>query len=295
MKKTPRDINHPPSIQEKSKKPLIFENLKKNLKISFCKFIYNIFLLTYFDLRSYYIFLPNRIFLSASDDGVRLAFIGEILRWTELSVSSFAQNGEFFNQFLSGGITFGLTFCFDIGFATLQAAVDQQANILSGGFGFVPIASAGGFVSVVGIENRLFELLAFCVAGGRRIFADFLQAREFGFDISIADDIFSGVQNGFGFDLLFGIRGIVASANASLDGSDFSAILIPFFRMQSRYDRARARIAFGQRFAEFFSFRQHLREPIAIFLLHDASSGASVANAGQMGLRVVGHGESRTG
>jgi len=204
-------------------------------------------------------------------------------------VGGLAQNGDFFDQFFGRGVTIGSAFRFDIILAALQSAVDQQANILSGGLRAFPIACSGLFVLIVGIDDRLFERIAFGVTCRAWDLADFLQAREFGFDFSVAYDIVRRGQNGFGFLFLFGISGVSASSDASTDIADFRAVLIPFFRVQRRDDRAS--ITFGQIFAEFASFGQHGGEPFSVFILHHASAGARVANARQMFVR---HGVRRT-
>jgi len=230
--------------------------------------------------------------LGALDDGIGLTFVGEVRGRAELSVGGLAQNGEFLDQFLGRGITVSAAFGFNVGLAALQAAVDQQANILAGVLGTVPIAGASLFVLVVGFQDGSFVLVALFVASRGWHFADFLQAWELGLDFSVANDVLAGVQNGFSLGLLVRISRLIAVANAGLDGFDFRAILIPFLRVQSRHNGCVA--AFGQFLSEFTSLGQHLREPIAVLVLHHASARAAVADALNVPLETVfGHSRSR--
>jgi len=186
-----------------------------------------------------------------------------------------------------------LAFLFDVVLAALQAAVDQQADILAGGLGLFPVALTSGFVLVVGVHDGGFVLGALIVTRRRWHFCDFLQAREFALDISIANDVLGGGQNGIGLGLFLGVGWVVAVTDASFDGIDFGAILIPFFRMQSGHDWIT--VAFGQLFAEFASFGQHLREPFAVFVLHHAPTRATVPHGRDVSFETVfRHGESRT-
>lgn len=231
--------------------------------------------------------------LGALDDGVRFAFVGEILARTELSVSGLSQDGQFLDQLLGGVVTIGLAFAFDVGLAALQAAIDQQADVLAGVLGAVPVALTGLLVLIVGVQDGLLELCALFVASRRGHLGDFLQAREFGLDIGIADDILGGVQDSLGLGLLLGVSGIVASADAGLDGFNFLAIRVPFLRVQGGHDRLRATVTFGQLFAEFASLGQHLSEPFAVFVLHNATTRATIANGAH--IRHIGHSQGRTG
>jgi len=229
--------------------------------------------------------------LGALDDGLRLALVREVLARAELSVSGLSQDGQFLDQLLGGGVTFGLAFALDVGLAALQTAVDQQADILAGGLGAFPIALTSLLVVVVGIEDGLFELCALLVASRRGHLGDFLQAREFALDISIADDILGGGQDGFGLGLLVGIGRIVASADARLDRFDLSAIGVPFLGVQSGHGGLS--ITFGQLLAEFASLGQHLREPFAIFVLHNTTTRTRVADGRHIGR--IRHRHGRTG
>jgi hypothetical protein len=231
--------------------------------------------------------------LGSGDDGVRFAFVGEVLARAELSVSGLSQDGQFLDQFLGRVVTVGLAFAFDIGLAALQTAIDQQADVLAGVLGTIPVALTGLFVLIVGVQDGLLELLALLVARRRRDLGNFLQAREFALDISIADDILGGVQDGLGLGLLLGIGGIVASGDAGLDGIDFRAISVPFLRVQGGDDGLIAGVTFGQLFTEFASLGQHLSEPFAIFVLHDTTTRATIADVGHIGH--IGHGQGRTG
>lgn len=230
--------------------------------------------------------------LGAFDDLFWLAFFGEVGGRAELSVGGLAQNGEFLDQLLGGGESFSLAFLFDVGLAALQAAVDQQADILAGVLGTVPVAGTSLFVLVVGIENGGLEGGALFVASGRWHFGDFLQAGEFGLDVIVADDVSSSGQNGFGLGLLVGISSVVAGADAGANRPNFCAILFPFLRVQSRHYGVG--VAFGQLLAEFASLGQHLGEPFAVFVLHHASARATVADALDVPLEaVIGHSPSR--
>lgn len=239
---------------------------------------------------SFYVSWMDR--LGALDNGVGLTFVGEVLGRAELSVGGLAQNGEFLDQFLGSGITVSAAFGFNVGLAALQAAVDQQADILAGVLGAVPVAGASLFVLVVGFHDGSLVLVALIVASLGWHFGDFLQAWELALDFSVANDVLAGVQNGFSLGLLLRISRIIAVANAGLDGFDFRAILIPFLRVQSGHHGLG--IAFGQLFAEFTSLGQHLREPFAVLVLHHASARAAVADALNVSLETVfGHGRSR--
>jgi len=229
--------------------------------------------------------------LGALNDGFGLALVGEVLARTELSVSGLTQDGQFLDQLLGGVVAVGLAFALDVALAALQTAVDQQADVLAGVLGAFPIALTSLLVVVVGVEDGLLELLALLVARRRRHFGHFLQAREFALDISIADDVLSGGQDGLGLGLLVGVGRIVASADARLDLIDFSAIGVPFLGAQSGHYGLR--IAFGQLFAEFAGLGQHLREPFAIFVLHNTTTRTTVADGRH--IRRVRHGHGRTG
>lgn len=208
-------------------------------------------------------------------------------------MSGLTQNSEFLDQLLGGVETILLAFGYDVVLAALQAAVDQQADVLAGGLGTFPVALTSLLVLVVGIQDWLLVLLAFSVAGWRWHSGNFLQAWEFGLDFSIADDVRSGVQDGFGLGLLFGISWIIALTNASADVADFSAVFVPFLWVQSWDDWLR--ITFGQLLTEFTSLGQRLGEPFAVFVLHNASTRAAVTNVLDVPLETVfRHGESRT-
>lgn len=239
-------------------------------------------------------YVRTRIFvrLGAFDDLFGFTFFGEVSGRAELSVGGLAQNGEFLDQFLGGGVTVGSAFRFNVVLAALQAAVDQQANILAGGLGAFPVAGTSLFVLVVGVEDGSLVLSALLVASRRWHFGNFLQAGELGLDFSVANDVLAGIQNGFSLGLLVSISRIVAIANASFDGTDFRAILIPFLRVQSGHHGLA--VAFGQLLAEFTSLGQRLREPFAVLVLHHASARAAVFDALNVPLEtVLGHGPSR--
>jgi len=242
--------------------------------------------------------------LGAFHDLVRLAFVGEVLSWAELRMGGLGQGGHFLGQVLGGGVTFGLALAFNIGLAALQAAIDQQANVLASGLSVFPVgrgratSSCGaGLVVVVCFQNGSFELFALSVAGFRWCFGHFLQAGDFSLDISIAYNTLGGFQDGFGFGLSFGISGIVAGANACLDGGDFCAVGIEFLSRQGWDDWHLT--TFGYCLAELRGLGQQLREPFAVLVLHQALAWTAVLGGRNISFEAFQmiwfrHGEGRT-